>query len=95
MIDQTHVVNSVREACGYVSLNWKGDIETCKYVKKKRKKGKKLYGLTDNTEQTQERTQLFKNMSYLIFQPIQLHVLAISDPDPMLLHQSRQTVQGR
>ncbi|KIR35961.1 actin-like protein ARP6 [Cryptococcus deuterogattii MMRL2647] len=30
MIDQTHVVNSVREACGYVSLNWKGDIETCK-----------------------------------------------------------------
>lgn len=36
MIDQTHVVNSVREACGYVSLNWKGDIETCKYVENRK-----------------------------------------------------------
>lgn len=91
MIDQTHVVNSVREACGYVSLDWKGDIETCKYVKEKKTKRikKKLNELTDNTEQTQERTRSFKNMPSLIFQPIQLHVLAISDPDPMLFHQNR------
>ncbi|WVO16547.1 actin-like protein ARP6 [Cryptococcus depauperatus] len=30
MIDQTHVVNSVREACGYVTMDWRGDIEACK-----------------------------------------------------------------
>ncbi len=30
MLDQTCVVNSVREACGYVTLDWKGDIELCK-----------------------------------------------------------------
>jgi actin-related protein 6 len=30
MIDQTAVVNAVREACGYVSMNWKGDVEQCK-----------------------------------------------------------------
>ncbi|WVQ75999.1 actin-like protein ARP6 [Cryptococcus sp. DSM 104548] len=30
MIDQTHVVNAVREACGYVSMDWKGDNEVCK-----------------------------------------------------------------
>ncbi|WWD21521.1 actin-like protein ARP6 [Kwoniella shandongensis] len=30
MIDQTHVVNAVREACGYVSMDWKGDLEKCK-----------------------------------------------------------------
>ncbi|WWC86887.1 actin-like protein ARP6 [Kwoniella dendrophila CBS 6074] len=30
MIDQTHVVNDVREACGYVSMDWKKDLELCK-----------------------------------------------------------------
>ncbi|BEI84061.1 hypothetical protein CcaverHIS002_0406650 [Cutaneotrichosporon cavernicola] len=30
MLDQTHVVNAVREACGYVSMDWCGDIEKCK-----------------------------------------------------------------
>jgi actin-related protein 6 len=30
MLDQTHVVNAVREACSYVSLDWKGDLEKCK-----------------------------------------------------------------
>lgn len=30
MLDQTHVVNAVREACGYVSMDWKGDLEQCK-----------------------------------------------------------------
>ncbi|KAK8847430.1 actin-like protein ARP6 [Kwoniella newhampshirensis] len=30
MIDQTHVVNEVREACGYVSMDWRGDLERCK-----------------------------------------------------------------
>ncbi|WVR04653.1 actin-like protein ARP6 [Kwoniella sp. DSM 27419] len=30
MIDQTHVVNAVREACGYVSMEYKADLEACK-----------------------------------------------------------------
>jgi len=30
MIDQTYVVNAVREACGYVSMDWKGDVEAVK-----------------------------------------------------------------
>lgn len=30
MLDQTRVVNAVREACGYVSMDWRGDIEKCK-----------------------------------------------------------------
>ena len=30
MSDQTHVVNTVREACGYVSMDWRGDLEKCK-----------------------------------------------------------------
>ncbi|WWC59496.1 actin-like protein ARP6 [Kwoniella dejecticola CBS 10117] len=30
MIDQTHVVNDVREACGYVSMDWRKDLELCK-----------------------------------------------------------------
>lgn len=30
MLDQTYVVNAVREACGYVSMDWKGDLEQCK-----------------------------------------------------------------
>lgn len=30
MLDQTYVVNAVREACGYVSMDWRGDIEKTK-----------------------------------------------------------------
>lgn len=30
VLDQTHVVNDVREACGYVSMDWRGDIEKTK-----------------------------------------------------------------
>ncbi|WOO80535.1 Actin-like protein ARP6 [Vanrija pseudolonga] len=30
MLDQTYVVNSVREACSYVSMDWRGDLEKCK-----------------------------------------------------------------
>lgn len=30
MLDQTHVVNAVREACGYVSMDWRGDLDLCK-----------------------------------------------------------------
>ena len=30
MIDQTYVVNAVREACGYVSLDYNGDLEAVK-----------------------------------------------------------------
>lgn len=30
MLDQTYVVNAVREACGYVSMDWKGDLDKCK-----------------------------------------------------------------
>jgi len=32
MADETHVVNEVKEACCYVSMNWKRDVEICKYV---------------------------------------------------------------
>jgi len=32
MIDQTTIVNAVREACGYISMDWKGDLEKCKSV---------------------------------------------------------------
>jgi actin-related protein 6 len=32
MMDQTHVVNDVREACSYVSMDWKADLESCKWV---------------------------------------------------------------
>ncbi|WWD07640.1 actin-like protein ARP6 [Kwoniella europaea PYCC6329] len=35
MIDQTHVVNDVREQCGYVSMDWKKDLELCKKNPKK------------------------------------------------------------
>ncbi|WRT64746.1 actin-like protein ARP6 [Kwoniella shivajii] len=35
MIDQTHIVNDVREACGYVSMDWKRDLEVCKQNPKK------------------------------------------------------------
>ncbi|OCF32584.1 actin-like protein ARP6 [Kwoniella heveanensis BCC8398] len=35
MIDQTHVVNAVREACGYVSMDYMGDLEQCKCNPKK------------------------------------------------------------
>nr|XP_019008456.1 actin-like protein ARP6 [Kwoniella pini CBS 10737]OCF47237.1 actin-like protein ARP6 [Kwoniella pini CBS 10737] len=35
MIDQTHVVNDVREACGYVSMDWRRDLEICKQNPKK------------------------------------------------------------
>lgn len=30
MADETYVVNAVREACNYVSMDWKGDLEACK-----------------------------------------------------------------
>ncbi|ORY30390.1 actin family [Naematelia encephala] len=30
VIDQTEVVNAVREACGYISMDWKADLEACK-----------------------------------------------------------------
>lgn len=30
VLDQTHVVNDVREACGYVSMDWRGDVEKTK-----------------------------------------------------------------
>jgi actin-related protein 6 len=30
MMDQTEVMNAVREACGYVSMDWRGDLELCK-----------------------------------------------------------------
>ena len=32
MVDQTHIVNAVREACGYISMDYKSDLETCKWV---------------------------------------------------------------
>jgi actin-related protein 6 len=32
MADETHVVNEVKEACCYVSMDWKRDVEICKYV---------------------------------------------------------------
>lgn len=32
MADETYVVNEVKEACCYVSLDWKRDVEICKYV---------------------------------------------------------------
>ncbi|WVQ83263.1 actin-like protein ARP6 [Cryptococcus sp. DSM 104549] len=35
MMEQTHIVNDIREACGYVSMDWKGDIEICKANPKK------------------------------------------------------------
>ena len=30
MVDQTHIVNAVREACCYISMDYKSDLETCK-----------------------------------------------------------------
>jgi len=30
MIDQTQVVNAVREACGYVSMSYQADLEQVK-----------------------------------------------------------------
>ncbi|KAL7421477.1 Actin-related protein 6 [Cryptotrichosporon argae] len=30
MMDQTHVVNDVREACSYVSMDWRGDLDKIK-----------------------------------------------------------------
>jgi actin-related protein 6 len=32
MADETYVVNAVKEACCYVSTDWKRDIEICKWV---------------------------------------------------------------
>jgi actin-related protein 6 len=32
MADETHVVNAVKEACCYVSMDWKRDTEICKWV---------------------------------------------------------------
>jgi actin-related protein 6 len=32
MADETHVVNAVKEACCYVSMDWKKDTEICKWV---------------------------------------------------------------
>lgn len=32
MSDETAVVNAVREACSYVSMDWKRDLELCKWV---------------------------------------------------------------
>ena len=30
MADETHVVNEVKEACCFVSMDWKRDVEICK-----------------------------------------------------------------
>ena len=30
MIDQTYIVNAVREACGYVAMDWRADVEAVK-----------------------------------------------------------------
>lgn len=32
MADETHVVNDVREACSYVSMDCKADLKACKWV---------------------------------------------------------------
>lgn len=37
MMDETYIMNDVKESCCYVSLNFKNDLETCRYASTSRK----------------------------------------------------------
>lgn len=61
-MDETYIMNDVKEACCYVSSNFKSDLETCRYDSPL--KDSVSSDLTVHVDLTLRATRLFRNISF-------------------------------